>query len=415
MLNLLVQITTLGNALLFSFLAPAAYGLALYGEFIGLNAVVFLLHRAFGIISEPLIRFAGAGKLIYSVLLLSLLTFVGFLALHFLTSVGSPLLLFSMLLSASVLLVLQGLRLRRAYILFVSLAALLLAALTAWSYTHDLSISLERVMEISVLIPACIWLVVALRASDECPSLKELQALLAQLANQIPQLLTVTAVMNLLTAALPVYLARVLVPYDLGLYRVASSVIQSATSVFPVSTAAVIARFTSHAQGKRLYRTLRSFATLYFSIIATGLILLASLAPTLTPYLVLCASIPVYYRAVLDERHLIAANRSLWLMAINITVVLIGLGSLFLIHTLENAMLYYACIVTGYAGLMQLLRKNILAQMPSLLMIMACPFAVTLMAREPAFGLFYLALLVLVEWMQDHPTRTDLVWLWREM
>ena len=415
MLNLFVQIATLANALLFSFLAPATYGLALYGEFIGINAMVFLVHRSFSIISEPLIRYAGAGTLIYSILLLSFFVFLGFTALHAITPFGSPLLLFGMLLSASVLLALQGLRLRRAYILFMTLTSVLLVTLTLWSYTHDLSIALERVMEISVFIPAFIWLVYALRMSDTCPTVTELKTLLATLMIQIPELLTVTAVMNLLTAALPVYLARVLVPYDLGLYRVATSVIQSATSVFPVSTAAVITRFTHHAQGKRLYQRLRAFSTFYFSAIAVGLIAIAFIMPTLAPYLALVACVPLYYRAALDERHLIASSRTPWLMAINIAVALLGLGSLFLIQTLEHAILFYSGIIAAYAAAMQLLRRNLRNQLPSLFVIGACPFAVLLMAQQPAFGLFYLALLVLVEWMQDRPNRHDLIWLWREM
>ena len=71
MLNLLVQLATLINGLMFNFLAPAVYGLAGYGEFIALNALVFLVHRSLTIISEPLIRFTEPSQLIYSSFLLN--------------------------------------------------------------------------------------------------------------------------------------------------------------------------------------------------------------------------------------------------------------------------------------------------------------------------------------------------------
>lgn len=415
MLNALVQVLTLFYGLSINFLAPAVYGLAGYGEFIALNALVYFIHRSLTIICEPLIRFTDAKALIYSALVLNGGVFVLFTLITALHPMGSPLLLFGMLLSSAVLLSLQAMRLRRAYIAFLCVASGLFLALLLYAHVTDLSLPLARAMEVSATIPALVWLVFVLQQSDAHPRGAELLTTVRNLLRQVPQLLTMTAVMNLFMSALPVFFARTLVPHDLGLFRVITSVIQSATSLFPISTQALLATFVQHEKGRELFALVEELATLYFAAIAAALMLLGLALPAAVPYVALAACLPVYYRAILLERHLTARRRTSLLMGINLLVVIPALAVVPSIHTVENAALLYATGFTAYAALMAAMRRGFLQQLPTLIVMLACPLAVMLSSDEMRFGLFYIALVVLVELMRRRPSKAAVLRLWREM
>jgi hypothetical protein len=414
-LNLLVQLVTLLNGVMFNFVAPAAYGLSAYGEFIALNAAVFLIYKSMGIVSEPLIRFAKPETIIYPVLLLNAAVWVVFVAIGLLLPIGSPLLLAGMLLTASLFLALQTLRLRRAYIAFQLTISGLFGGLVIGSLLVDAPLPLVRVMELSTGLPALAWLGFVLRESDPRPARDALIATLRGLMHQVPQLLSITAVMNLFTSALPLFLARALVPYDLGLFKVITSVIQSATSLFPVSTTTVLANFVQHARGRAMYRLLTGVATLYFAAAGIGLLVLALLLPALTPYVALAACAPIFFRAVLAERHLIASHHVAPLAGINLAIVLLTLLTLPFVHTVEAALMLYATGFTAYAVLMALMQRGRLQQLPSLLVMLACPLAVYLTSQHLAFGVAYLLWMLLVEVLRQRPTRADIVMLWRQM
>ena len=413
MLNALVQVLTLVYGLSINFLTPAVYGLAGYGEFIALNALVFLVHRSLTIICEPLIRFTDAKSLIYSALMLNGGVFVLFTLITAIHPIGSPLLLFGMLLSSAVLLSLQALRLRRAYSAFLCVATGLFLALLLYAYVTDLS--LVRAMEVSATVPALIWLVFVLRNSDDHPRGQELLATVKNLLRQVPQLLTMTAVMNLFMSALPVFFARTLVPYDLGLFRVMTSVIQSSTSLFPISTQALLATFVQHAKGRELFALVEELATLYFAAIAAVLMLLGLVVPAAVPYVALVACLPVYYRAILLERHLTARRRTSLLMGINLLVAVPALAVVPSINTVEGAAMLYATGFTAYAVVMAAMRRGFVQQLPTLIVMLACPLAVMLTRGDMRFGLFYIALVVLVELMRRRPTKAAVLRLWREM
>lgn len=415
MLNALVQVLTLVYGLSINFLTPAVYGLAGYGEFIALNALVFLVHRSLTIICEPLIRFTDAKSLIYSALMLNGGVFVLFTLITAIHPIGSPLLLFGMLLSSAVLLSLQALRLRRAYSAFLCVATGLFLALLLYTYVTDLSLPLVRAMEVSATIPALIWLVFVLRNSDNHPRGQELLATVKNLLRQVPQLLTMTAVMNLFMSALPVFFARTLVPYDLGLFRVMTSVIQSSTSLFPISTQALLATFVQHAKGRELFALVEELATLYFAAIAAVLMLLGLVVPAAVPYVALAACLPVYYRAILLERHLTARHRTSLLMGINLLVAVPALAVVPSINTVEGATMLYATGFTAYAVVMAAMRRGFVQQLPTLIVMLACPLAVMLTRGDMRFGLFYIALVVLVELMRRRPTKAAVLRLWREM
>lgn len=413
MLNAVVQIFTLANALLLNFLAPMVYGLAAYGEFIALNATVFLVHRMVSIVGEPLIRFTSPDMLIYSAVAISAAALALFVAVNHLLPIGSPLLLLGILLSACVMLALQAMRLRRAHAAYLFTVSILFSWLLLWSATHDLSLPLVRVMELSIGIPAAGWLLFVLERSAHAPRGCAVWKTLAALLVRMPKMLSITAVMSMFTSALPVFLARALVPYDMGLLRVTISVIQSATAMFPVSTQALLASFVHHQRGGEFYRLLISIATLYFAAVAATLLLLGLFIPDLAPVMVLAVCLPAFYRAILVERHCLARHHIRPLVIVNITVVAAALALLPYIQTVPQAALLYAAGFALYAAALSLVERDGWSQLPSLLVMLACPLAV--LSGDMRVSLVYVALVALVEWLRHKPTRADIALLWREL
>ena len=415
MLNALVQLCTLANGLMVNFLAPAVYGLSAYGEFIALNATVFLVHRSVTILSEPLIRFTSAKLVLINSLVLNSLVFLVFSLVNRWVPLGSSLLLAGMLLSASVLLSMQALKLRQAYIALLATVCVSFMGLMGWSLLQPQPLPLVRLLELSTGIPALGGFIYLFLTGVTIPTGRALVRTLREVLRHVPQLLSITAVMNLLTSALPVFLVRNLVPYDLGLFKVMSSVIQSATSLFPVSTQALLTSFVQHTRGAEFYGLLRGMATLYFAAAGAGLILLAWVVPAVVPYVTLVACLPVFYQCVLGERHLTAMHRIRPLVAINLAIVALLILGLQWVQSVQHAALLYTLGFVVYAVALNLTQRTQAAHIPTLIVMAAAPFTVYLMADSLWFGFFYCVLVAAVELLQHVPTRADLRVLWNEL
>jgi hypothetical protein len=415
MLNLLIQLSTLMYGVVFNFLAPAVFGLTVYGEFVAHNAVVFLVHRAMTIISEPLIRFATPQRLLVNSLVLNLMAWSAFALASQWWDIGSAWLLLGMLMSASVLLSMQALRLRRSYIMFLVAVCISFSGLVAWSALHANAMVLERIMEISVWGPSLAGMAYLFLRGATLPSLRMLVVTLGQVLAHVPRIITMTSAMNMLTSALPVFLAPILPARDLGLFRVATSVIQSATSAFPVSTQALLASFVQHARGVELYRLLSTIATLYFAAASMGLVALALLLPQFAPYVFLTACLPVFYHAILTERHLTATSHIRLLIIINLAVVTLVAIGLSFVSNVGDAVLLYASGFVIYALTLSFADRKIPPNRLLLVVFGLCPVAIHLMVQRLWIGLFYAALIVLVTLVRHRPTRGDVKLLWSEL
>lgn len=415
MLNALIQLSTLVYGLAINFLAPMVYGLTAYGEFIAENAVVFLIHRAMSIISEPLIRFTRPNLLLANSLVLNGVVFALFAVVNQWASLGSSLLLGGILLSVSVLLSMQALRLRRSYIAFLIIVSLCFVGLMLWSVSHGQVLSLVRVMEISAWAPSVVCVLYLFTRGATLPSLRELKTTLVDVLRHVPRIITITSAMNMLTSALPVFLAPILPARDLGLFKVMTSVIQAATSVFPVSTQAVLASFVQHPRGVEFYRLLSSLAMLYFAAACMGLVACALVLPVLVPYVALAACLPAYYHAILTERHLTATGHIRTLVMINLAVVAVACVALLWVDTLAGAVLIYTGGFTLYGLALSMADRDIPPYLPMLGVVALCPLAIHLMQQQVWIGLFYGALVMLVTLLQHRPTRDDVLLLWREL
>jgi hypothetical protein len=169
----------------------------------------------------------------------------------------------------------------------------------------------------------------------------------------MPSVLSLTFVYNLLTNVFPFLLSKSLPAGDLGLFRVVSSIVQSATSLFPINPKAIFVTFIRSEDRGQQYRTLASVALLYFA--AAGLVgcAVAAAWPRLHPYLTLICSLPVLYWTVLSERYLLALKRTEHVRRANLIVGFPLLAIMFLVSTVPQAALCYAAGFSIYAITLQ--------------------------------------------------------------
>ena len=415
MLNALIQFSTFAYGLVFNFLLPYVYGLDAYGQFIADNAVIFLLYRAMTIIREPLIRFTSPPLLLASSLTLNLFVLAMFVVVEQFRPMGSALMLAGLLVNGSCLLCLQALRYRRSFILAVCAMAVAIATLIFWSRAHDYALTLTQVVTLSVWLISSASMLYLFTHGAVVPRWRELRQTVVQVLHQVPRIISITAVMNLLTSASPLLLVHTLTSHDMGLFMVMTSVIQSAAIVFPVSTQAVLASFVNHPRGLEFYRLLSSIAMLYFAAACAGLVTCALIAPQLVPYVGLAALLPVYYYCILLERHLTATHHIRLLVIINWAVAALAATGYLLATDLPQAMLVYASGFTLYALALGISDRGFKPYPPLLIMLGLCPVFVWLMLQHVAYGLLYALLIAGVAALRHVPTRADVRLLWNEL
>lgn len=330
------------SGLLVNFITPAVFGITAYGEFIAANALVFLLHKTIDIISEPLIRFTRHGHLIFVSLAFNLTIITIFFIVDEIFSIGSSILLLAMLLSSSVILSLHALVRKRAVLVFqlavVAIFVLLLMQSRRFGFT------IEQVMALSTLVPASFAIAFIIITGSGLPTGVEFRVALRGLIRSVPQLLSITAVYNILTNALPLILSFTLGARDLGVFKIATSVVQSANALFPINTRAI---FTAMVNGgENLFPALSRVAIFYFALVGIAMLGVGIVIPEIAHYMALASVFPALYWTMLAERYWIAQNEIKTVATINLIV-----GALIVLvasqtHSLHMAFLLYA---TGFA------------------------------------------------------------------
>jgi hypothetical protein len=371
MLNLAIQFVTILNGLLFNFATPAVFGVAAYGEFIAANAAVFLIAKTLDIVTEPLIRFTEHRHLLIVSLVLSILV----TALFLIHPWGSPLFLFSMLVASNAILAMHALARKRALLVFQSSVVLLFSILTALSYLQEISLPIVRIMEFSIAFPTASCVLYLFATGVRIPPARVLFDALKQVVRLMPNLLSVTAVYNILTNALPLILATTLSARDFGIFRIATSVAQSASAVFPINTRAIFAAMVKSDVPATLWASLSRLAAFYFALVGMGMILLGVILPQIAHYMFLAAVAPILYWSMLAERYWLSRHAERTIITINLAVGAGILVAAHYAHDLHSAMLVYATGFALYALCLALIRKEALRMVP---IILFCPVAVAL-------------------------------------
>lgn len=408
MINVVIQGLTLICGLLVNFVIPARYGLELYGAFIQANILVFLFQKLTDISTEPLIGHLDHAMIFPVSMLIAACVWFVFWVADSVVSLGSPALLAAMLLSSSVMLSMYALRKQRrlvAYLIFFLAVFFTLLILKEW---HDWQLSIVDILLWTNLLPGLLAALGLLRSGVRLPSRRELRPLLASIARMAPGNFSMTLVFNLFTNLLPYILSKTLPLRDLGLFRVVTAVIQSATTIFPINTKAIFVGLVGSNDRAGQFRILLAWSLLYFA--GVGLLALAagSVDARLLPYLALVASLPTLYWAVLTERYLQASGQRRRLMAANLVVGGIALAAAFVVESIDQAVVYYSVGLSAYAGWLLFLERRTLGLLASIPVVGLAPLAVQLQSVSLIYPAAYFVGLLLLAWAVFNPARADL-------
>src|SRR5258708_23650564 len=374
MLNLAIQFLTLLNGLIIGFAVPAIYGLTSYGAFVKEFALVFFLQKSVTIATEPLLRIAGTQITTFS-LALNLIIFAGIALFHAWFPAGAMTLLGTMLLSASVLLILDGFRARLAIPLFLGSVAGLSVGILAWSYLSGGSLAIDQLIVASTLPCSTVALLYIFRRRVEAPTIKQGVRAIRSVVAATPQLLSVTAVFNLATNGFPFLLANSLADRDLALFRVITSLVQSFLFLLPINTRSLLASFVREKATVRLYNTLQTTSLIYFSSLAMAALLVGSYVPSIAPLLSIVACVPSLCAPLVAERYLLSSGRIREVAAVNIIVCSVSVVLLHYSSTALHAELLYAGIFSFYAAALNCLSEGRLTE-PASVFLLFSPLAV---------------------------------------
>lgn len=344
MINVAIQFLTLLAGLLVNFIIPMLYGLEAYGAFIQANILVFVVQKLTDIVNEPLIGHVDAENVFPVAAWMAVIVWLIFTVTNAFVTLGSPLLLAAMLLSSCVMLGLYSLRWHRvlfAYLvafLTVFFALLALKELAYWPLTIVDILTWTNLAALPIFYP----LALGVRWGGAWVRLR-------QALRVAPGNISATLVFNLFTNLLPYLLSKTLPLHDLGLFRVMTSVVQSATSLFPVNTKALFVMLRRDADAAQLYPIVLGLSLAYFSGVALAMLALSVFEPRLLPYLALMGGLSALYWAVLSERYLLAVGRKHALVVANLVVGILALALALRVETLGQATMLYAASFAVYA------------------------------------------------------------------
>jgi hypothetical protein len=313
-----------------------------------------------------------------------------------------------MLLSSSVLLSLYAVRRLDRILVYLVVFLLVFGSGLALQLLHVLHITIEQLLIATNAVPASIAAFVLAAECKRFPRGKELGMIGLGLIRSMPGMLSLTFVYNLLTNVFPFLLSKSLPAGDLGLFRVVSSIVQSATSLFPINPKAIFVTFIRSEDRGQQYRTLASVALLYFATAGLVGYAIASAWPRLHPYLTLICSLPVLYWTVLSERYLLALKRVEHVRRANLLVGLPLFAAMFLVSTVPQATLCYAAGFSIYAITLQYRMPDRLKTSAIFWVCGLSPVAASLLDKNSLFVGAYLIGCILIALCVTKIRRADL-------
>jgi hypothetical protein len=401
MVNLLIQVLTLISGLVVNFVIPGLYGLDAYGGFIKANVLVFLFQKLLDIINEQLLGSVEAKYILAMSLCMAVLVFCAFSAFNAVSEIGNPWLLSVMLLSSACLLSLFGLRLYRWIVVYLILFLGVFSIALVISYQKVFLLSIVEVLIFTNLVPCVFAFAVLIFNGASFPLGRQWLSTFKQVMVLLPRMVSITMVFNLFTNILPYILSRSLSSRDLGLFRVVVSIIQAATSLFPINVRAVFVAFVHGEQRQAQFRTIMSVAICYFSLLGLFGYAVGWLFPKFTPYLAMLPCLPVLYWAVVSERYLVAAGFYRKVMAVNLVIGVTAV--LFMVvyaQEVKHAELLYALGFSAYLLLLHLVCRPGINLMVVFWVALVSPLAILMKNINLIGGAVYMcSLLIISVWI----------------
>jgi hypothetical protein len=397
MVNLLIQVLTLTSGLVVNFVIPGLYGLEAYGTFIKTNVLVFLFQKLLDIVNEQLIASIEAKYILVTSLFMALLIFVLFSIISLIEDIGNQYLLGVMLLSSACLLSLFGLRLQRWIVGYLVIFLIVFFTLLIISNQQIITLSIVEILLLTNLIPCLYSVAVLITHGAKIPVGKLLLSTCHQVLLLLPRMITITLVFNLFTNILPYILSKSLPTRDLGLFRVIVSIIQSATSLFPINIRAVFVSFVSGGKGQQQYRKIMSIALFYFALVGLFGYALGWMLPKYSGYFALLPCLPVLYWAVVSERYLVASGLHRKVMVANlVTGIFAVAGMILFVKGLKQAEIFYTVGFSAYLLILHLLcRPGIRLPVVFWVSILS-PIAVIMRNANLIWGTLYMCSLLFI-------------------
>lgn len=352
MIAVLVQVLSLVSGLMVNFLTPLIFGIEQYGLFIKVNILVYVFHRFSDISSESLIALNVEGSIFLQSLVFNLFYFFVFLGAAQYVEMGSPLLLVGMLLSSCVLLTLYSQKRIRAVMAFLFSVVFIFLILAGLLFFGGVSLSIEQLMIFSTCPSALAgFIVLTWMSRRELVQISSYSALWRALA-MLPRMVSLTLVFNLLTNFLPYIATKILLPREIGIFRVMLAVVQSVSSIFPLNIKQVFSSMVGSENKQRLYASLMHVSAVYFLLLACGFLLVTCFYPPMQAYVRLLSMLPLFFWSMLTERYLQSCSMGNRVLAINLVFAIGILASSIFCNSLDSLIMLYVVSIFGYCAVL---------------------------------------------------------------
>lgn len=349
-MSVAIQCLSLLSALIVNLIIPLIYGVEFYGDFIKSNILVFVIHKFADIVTEPLMATIEAKFLFVTCILSSVMVVFIAQGINYFDQIGSQGLLMTMLLSSNCMIAMFALRLHRQLLLHLVLILLVFCAFTISGYYNLISFSILELLIWTNFIPALVSTIGLFLQGAYFPPFAKFGKTIITVIRKFPGNFSSTFVLNFLTNILPYILAKQMSALDVGVFRIVTSILQSATSLFPINTKAIFVNLIISEKRCQLMQTVMAASLFYFSLIAVCALLMTRFVPQLSPYLAMVTILPVIYWAVLFERYMHAAGMRQPLIVTNLVVGISILAASFFVNELDQAKYLYVLGLSTYVS-----------------------------------------------------------------
>lgn len=348
MINVAIQVLTLLNGLLVNLGVPIAYGLHDYGMFLSANILVFLFQRMLSIIAEQFLAGISEQYFLINCLVAAAIVLAMFLGLSVITPAGDWVLLVLFLLNASCMTALFAYRASFSIIFFQLSGICSFVLLLLIHSLGKSSLSITHVLYFSSGIPSILGFFLLLKKGARINFSADVFVNVRAMLKSLPKIFGLTLVFNFFTNIFPFLVSGSIPPSELGLFRVTVSIVQSATSFFPINTRTIFLSFVRDGDGALRYKLLMALSVFYFSGFGLATSIGTELWPTLEGYTLMLPCLPVLFGVVLTERYLIATGKSRRVLGANLLIC--GLASLYWFLAQGSLREAQICYVVGFSA-----------------------------------------------------------------
>lgn len=395
-LILTIQCLIVFSALVLNLLVPIIYGIESFGRFIQINILIFVIQKFTDIIIEPLLATVESKYIFVTAIFTSILVLLIAQIIDYFDSIGSQVLLITMLLSSNCMLAMFAMRLHSLLLIHLVLIQCVFFTLFVCDRYGLLSFTILELLIWTNLAPTLLSIFGLFRLGARFPTFKNIGIAIITSIRQFPINVSLTLVMNCLTNIFPYVLAKQLIPMDVGIFRIVTSILQSATSLFPINTKSIFIILINSKNRSLQMQTLMIFSLLYFSIIGISLTILSTFLKNLTPYFEMITILPIVYWVVLLERYIQAIGVRTELIFTNFIIGSCLVVAVFFVKELRQAEHLYLIGVAVYVCALLAISKLTIMRVNAYIITVCSVLIIFIKDIFPEAILIYMSLLTVI-------------------